>query len=88
MISNFFSETFVIYEVMNMVEQEETQAKWLMSVAWWISKSPPASARAHTHARTHTHPRESVNTHAQARTRRNIQYLLLFLCKNGFLNAP
>ena len=66
MIGNFFSENFVIYEVMNMVEQEETQAKWLMSVACWISKSPPARARAHprthTRAKAYTHMRK----HARA----------------------
>jgi hypothetical protein len=45
MLSNFFSETRVVYEIMskNLVELERLQVKiWRMRFAFWISKTTRA----------------------------------------------
>ena len=59
-------------------------------VAFWISKATRAQAHARACAPTHvhfrTHPPAPTRTHTH--TQANMQYLLLFHDKNGYVNAP
>jgi hypothetical protein len=66
-LSKFFSENHVIYEIMskNMVEPERPQTIWRPRLEYWIIKATLAQAHArvcapiltrpHTHTHTHTH---------------------------------
>ena len=64
-------------------EAKNDDKLWLMRVACWINKATRPRTCTCSRAGAPTHP----HTHVQARTHRNMNYLLLFHCNNSFVNA-
>ena len=81
-----------------MVKPERSQIIWRPRVACWIRKATrelahararvPTSRHKWTQTRTRMPSPTLALTHTHTHTHRNMQYLLLFNGKNGYLKAP